>query len=350
MSKVSSVTRALTAMMLAAAPDAAAQVTYNSNPSPVADSASIREAVRGNYLEVALGRLAESRAENGSVKEFARRMISDHNAMNQQWTSLARKSAMEFLLDFGPRGKQTIDRFEDLSGTAFDQAYMAEMMRDHEDNVFVFNRMAQSAGSFEVRQLASAGAPMLREHLALSREVGGRVGVSSTAGRAGGVPPAPTPSDSDRTRRRTEADEPGTLSAEDRAFVQNVLQDHLMHIQLAQLARREAKRGETRQLADNMENEFSGWQQRWVSIAQRYQIQPPKNLGPDHRKKVERLEDASKGNVDRTYTEIAAEHLESVVPYFEKEGQAVRSAAVRELVNEELPVIRQIVAGVQEMR
>ncbi len=347
MSKVSSVTCALTAVILAAAPGAAGQVTASRTTSAVVDSASIRQAVRGNYLEVALGRLAESRAEDASVKEFARRMISDHNSMNQQWTSLANKNGMAVLLDFGPEGKQTIDRFEDLSGTRFDQAYMAEMMRDHEESLFMFQRLARSAGSAEVRQLASAGLPTIEEHLALARQVGSRVGVSSTAGRAGGVPPAPTPSDSDRTRRRIEPDDRGTLSEVDRAFVQNVLQDHLMHVQLAELARREAKRDETRRLAENMENEFEGWQQRWADIAQRYQVKPPKHLGPDHQKKVERLQDASKGRVDRTYTEIVAEHLESVVPYFEKEGQAVRSAAVRGLVNEELPVIRQIVAGVR---
>ena len=120
-----------------------------------------------------------------------------------------------------------------------------------------------------------------------------------------------------------------------------------MHVQLAKLARQKARRDETRQLAENMENEFEGWQQRWTDVAQRYQIKPPNHLGPDHQKKVERLEGASKGNVDRTYTEIVAEHLESVVPYFEKEGQAVRPTDVRGLVNEELPVIRQIVAGVR---
>jgi hypothetical protein len=123
-----------------------------------------------------------------------------------------------------------------------------------------------------------------------------------------------------------------------------------MHVQLAQLARGEARRDETRLLAANMEDEFAQWQRRWANVAERYGVKPPSRLGPDHRKKVERLEEASKGNVDRTYRQIVAEHLESVVPYFEKEGQAVRSAAVRGLVNEELPVIRQIVAGVRGMQ
>jgi putative membrane protein len=350
MSKVSSLTHALTAVMLAVAPGAAAQVTSSRDTSAVVDSAYIRQAIRGNYLEVALGRLAESRAEDSSVKDFAERMVSNHNDMNKEWIDLAQDNDMKVTVDFGPEGKQTIDRFEDLSGTRFDQAYMSEMIKDHEENLFTFQRLARWAGSAEVRQLASTGALTLQEHLALARQVGSRVGVSSTAGRAGGVPPAPTPSDSDRTRRTNEPGDGGTLSEVDRAFVQNVLQDHLMHVQLAQRARRDARSDETRQLAENMENEFEQWQERWANVAEGYGVKPPSHLGPDHRKKVERLEGASKGNVDRTYTEIVADHLESVVPYFEKEGQAVRSAAVRGLVNEELPVIRQIVAGVRRIQ
>ncbi len=348
--RVSSVTHALTAVMLAAAPAAAAQVTSSRDTSTVVDSAYIRQAVGGNYLEVALGRMAESRAEDPSVKDFAERMVSDHNDMNKEWIDLAQDNGMKVTVDFGPDGKQTIDRFEDLSGTRFDQAYMSEMIRDHEENLSAFQRLARWAGSAEVRQLASKGAPTIQGHLALARQVGSRVGVSSTAGRAGGVPPAPAPTDSDRTRRTTEPEDRGTLSSQDRAFVQNVLQDHLMHVQLAQLARREARQDETRQLAENMEDEFEGWQQRWANVAERYEVKPPSHLGPDHRQKVERREGASKGNVDRTYMQIVAEHLESVVPYFEKEGQAVQSAAVRGLVNEELPVIRQIVAGVRGIK
>jgi predicted outer membrane protein len=203
----------------------------------------------------------------------------------------------------------------------------------------MFQRLARSGGSAEVRQLASSGVPTLREHFALARQVGSRVGVSTTAERV----PAPAPSDDDREDREK-------LRGEDRAFVQNVLQDHLMHIQLAEKAQREASGDETRRLAEHMGDEFNQWQKGWEDLALRYEVKPPSHLGPLHRQKVERLDGASPGTVDRTYTEIVADHLESVVPYFEKEGQAVQAAPVRRLVNEELPVIRQIVAGVRGLQ
>ena len=366
MPKVIPVTSAFAAAILAAAPGAFAQVTQSPKPSnspwatvgqdtatgtAVSDTGYIRQAIRGNYLEVGLGRVAESRAENSDVESFAERMIEDHNSMNEEWADLARENRMAVGVDFGPNGQQTIERLEDLSGTEFDQAYMNEMLRMHELDLAAFQRMASSARSSEVRQLASSGVSTIQQHLTLARQVGARVGVSTTAGRPGGVfVPRPNPADTfarnpDRTNRderadRNARDDRGGLRAKDRGFVQEVLQDHMMHIKLAERAQRDAKSDDIRRLAERAEKDFKDWEKRWKNLADRYDIKEPGHLGNLHQDKVERLERASGRNVDRVYAQILADHLASMVPYFQKEGQDVESGAVRRLAQEELPVIR----------
>ena len=377
MSRVMPITGMLAAAVLGAASGVSAQVT-SSQDSIAADTAYIRQVVQGNFLEVGLGRRAYSEASDSAVKQFGLRMARDHNSMNDRWTELARESGMAIGLEVSPAGRQVAERLEDLEDAAFDQAYMAEMIRQHEQDLATFQRLARWARSSEVRQLASSGAPTIREHLEIARQVGSRVGVSTVAGRTTGAPaPAPTASDTGRrtagvpapsptsdTARRTATgrtgrdaradrddrdDDRGRLRGEDRAFVQNVLQDHLMHVRLAERARREARSDQTRRLAERMEEEFEDWQERWENLAKRYDLKPPSHLGRLHGQKLERLERASRGNVDRTYLAIVTEHLESVVPYFEKEGQAVRPAAVRRLVNEELPVIREILENTRRL-
>jgi putative membrane protein len=332
------------------------------------DSMFISQAIEANYLEVALGRIAESRHEDDAVGDFAERMVSEHSEMNSRWSELARNANLGTrwgVPQLSPTARATVDRLEDLDGDEFDQEYMGEMIRQHEQALAVFTRMSSSARSSDVRQLAGPSIARIRQHLTLARQVGSRVGVSTVAGQVGGVT-APDTSDDDRVRRRTDRvtradrddradrrDDRGDragLRGEDRAFIHNVLQDHLMHIQLAQLARREARTNETRQLAQRMEDEFEDWQERWEDLAERYDVRVPSRLGPLHREKVDRLERTSKNNVDRTYTRIVTDHLESVVPYFEKEGQVVRPAAARQLVDDELPVIRKILTGVRGMR
>ena len=47
------------------------------------DTASVREVVTGNLLEIQLGNLAERKASDPSVKQFAQQMVKD----TRQWTS-----------------------------------------------------------------------------------------------------------------------------------------------------------------------------------------------------------------------------------------------------------------------
>jgi putative membrane protein len=384
MPKVMPITSALVAA-LAAAPGAVAQVTSSQDsvvsPWPVgreptvsqtaADTGFIRQVIYGNATEVALGRLADSRADNDEVEDFAERMVADHNAMNAEWTDLARDNDMKVTVDFGPTGRQTIERLEDLSGSEFDQAYMSEMIRHHEQSLADLQRMATAARTSEVRALASSGASTVREHLTLARQVGSRVGISTTAGRAGGVTtPLPAPSrDSevdDRQRRTTvgrtttaNADDRddrddrtvrATLRREDRAFVENVLSDHLMHVRLAKQARREAGSPETRSLAERIEKDFGAWAQRWERFADRRNANVTSRLERHNREKLERLEKASeRKDFDRAYAAIVADHLDMMVDDYREEKNEDRPGAVRRLIEDELPVLREHLARARRL-
>jgi putative membrane protein len=385
MSRVIRITGALAAAILTAAPDALAQVTATARDSADsarrarqdsaavawrtaprgrtadtastaarADSVYIRQAIIGNTTEVRLGQVGKDRAESSEVEDFAERMGSQHDDMNDRWEALARSAKVGISLQhLRSAGGPTVERLEDLSGDAFDQAFMTEMIRRHEQDLAAFQRMSTAARSAEVRELAGDAVSDIEEHLTLARQVGSRVGVSTTAGRT----------DTTFRRRTTTGDTilddyDGTtandrrvpLRSEDRAFIQNVLQNHLMHLQLAERAKRQASRQETRRLAQRIEEDYKEWQERWVDVAERYDLNPPKGLGPLHAEKIERLERASKRNFDRTYAAIVAENMRSLLPYFRKEGQVVRPDRARRLVDEQLPLFRQILARAERLQ
>jgi putative membrane protein len=357
--------------MLVAAPGAVGQVTSSPDtarsPWPIinqtptvgdgvsADSSFIRQAMRGHYTEVALGRLAESRASNAEVEDFAERMVEDHNSMNREWGDLAQDNDMKVGVDFGEAGQQAIERLQKLSGTAFDQAYMSEMIREHEQALAAFQQMAKSASSSEVRLLASSGMSTIREHLASAQQVGSLVGVSSTAGRAGGVPtPVPAPSSDDRTRRATTDDrndnERPALGGADRTFVDNVLSDHLMHIRLAKRAERESDRDAIRGLAERIDRDFTKWSERWEKFADRREAEVNSHLTRHNREKLQRLEKASDRNeLDRAYADIVADHLEVMALDFRDTRQRTKTPEIRRLIDDELPVIRDLLARARQV-
>jgi len=322
--------------------------TPNSSGGVSSDSSFIRQTIRGNYTEVALGRLAGSRATNAEVKDFAKRIVSDHNDMNKEWVDLAQDNDMKVTVEFGPAGQQSIDRLEGLSGAAFDQAYMSEMIREHEQDLAALQRMATSARSSEVRQLSSTGASTVREHLTLAQQIGSQVGVSSTAGRVGGVT-----NDGNNAENRDDHDanhnERASLGAADRAFVDNVLRDHLMHIRLAKQAQHQGS-DEVKDLAERVEKEFTKWSERWENFADKRDAEVSSKLQPHNKEKLDRLKKAKdREEFDRAYADLVADHLELMVQDFQAAGERTQTPAVQRLAKDELPVIRDLHSRAQRL-
>ena len=97
--------------------------------------------------------------------------------------------------------------------------------------------------------------------------------MATTAGRVGTTNPSPSPypapNSTDHARRTTTTGAAANeanghddhtappLSKEDRAFVDNVLDDHLLHARLARVVQRDARLDETKDLAKRVENEMT---------------------------------------------------------------------------------------------
>jgi putative membrane protein len=62
-------------------------------------------------------------------------------------------------------------RLSKLSGEDFDRAYMAEMLRDHKEDVADFTRESKSAHDPEVKSFATETLPTLQEHLKQAQTV-----------------------------------------------------------------------------------------------------------------------------------------------------------------------------------
>src|ERR1044071_100732 len=96
-----------------------------------ADSHFMKKAADGGMAEVELGQLATQKASNSDVKAFGQRMVDDHGKANEQLKQLAAEKHVDLPQEPGAKHKATKARLEQLSGTEFDQAYVAEMVKDH---------------------------------------------------------------------------------------------------------------------------------------------------------------------------------------------------------------------------
>jgi putative membrane protein len=306
------------------------------------DSSFIREATAGNVLEVRLGNLAEGKATNSEVKQFAQRMVTDHTRMEQQWSALAARNGLP-PVTLDQAQEQDVTRLEKLSGAEFDRAYMATMIRDHQLDAEAFRSRGASAHSAQVRQLAASGLTTIEQHLSMAQQVGSTVGASTAVAV---VPQATQPTvTSQNARVAPQRVKGGSDEVKaDREFIQDVAAANMMEIRLGQMAQQKATGSEARRLADRLVTDFTRWQDRWTGMASRNGMPFQPGMGDLHRQKVERLQKASKAQFDRVYVRTVVENLQALVPYFQKEGRSARSAPVRNLVEDELPTLQQHLA------
>jgi putative membrane protein len=164
-----------------------------------ADHAFVTEAARGGLAEVELGQLASEKASSDQVKQFGQRMVRDHTKANNELKSLAQSKNITLPTDLDAKSKATRDRLSNLSGAAFDRAYMQDMLTDHRKDVSDFRKESQSGKDAEVKAWAARTLPTLEEHLKLAEDTSrGAVGTSgsSSTGTRGTTGTSPRPGSS----------------------------------------------------------------------------------------------------------------------------------------------------------
>src|SRR5262245_61346917 len=145
-----------------------------------ADHHFVMEAAEGGMAEVELGQLAADKASNAKVKEFGQRMVTDHGKAGDELKTIASSKSITLPTTINAKHKATKDRLSKLSGPAFDRAYMAEMVKDHQADATAFHKQATTGHDAEIKAWASKTGTMVDEHLKMARDVQKEVGVKAT--------------------------------------------------------------------------------------------------------------------------------------------------------------------------
>jgi putative membrane protein len=147
---------------VAAGQGSATQKSSNTNAS---DQQFLRKAADDNLAEVEMGRLALQKASSQDVKNFAQTMVRDHGKTKEELEKIARTKRVDIPKTPGAKNKAAQDRLAKFSGEQFDSAYMAEMLKDHKDDVTTFRRELNSAQDMDIKQFADKSMPTLESHL-----------------------------------------------------------------------------------------------------------------------------------------------------------------------------------------
>jgi putative membrane protein len=163
-------------MMLARALGAAAILGFMAHPAlaqaiPEQDQEFAQKAAEGGLMEVQLGQLAQQQAKDQQVVEFGQRMVQDHGQANEKLMAIAEQKAIQLPQELSGDAQQKYEEMQQLSGAEFDEAYMDEMVEDHEKDIELFEQQAESGEDPDLRTFAEGALPTLREHLELAKQI-----------------------------------------------------------------------------------------------------------------------------------------------------------------------------------
>ena len=137
-----------------------------------------------NTAEARLGKLAQSNASNGDVKEFAQQMIKDHEDLNQQLKDAADKEGDALPTDLDQEHTDLYNRLSNLSGADFDKAYMSAMIKGHTKAIAAFNDEIKTPSQTPVELWAEQTLPKLKMHAEMAKKTAKEVGAPDDSAAA----------------------------------------------------------------------------------------------------------------------------------------------------------------------
>jgi putative membrane protein len=140
-----------------------------------ADRDFIINAAKGGKAEVELGTLASEHAQNPAVKQFGRRMVTDHSEANAKLQQIAQQKGISLPTDLPDDAQQLKQQLTSAQGMQFDKTYIQNMVQDHQKDVAEFQKEAEEGQDPDIKNFAATTLPTLKQHLQLAESTASKV-------------------------------------------------------------------------------------------------------------------------------------------------------------------------------
>jgi putative membrane protein len=141
------------------------------NGPSAGDSLFVKKALQGGIAEVQLGQLTLQKSNNDQVKQFAQKMIDDHTKLGDQMKPIAQQVGVSVPTEPSKKDKQTMAKLQALSGSAYDQAYIKDMVKDHKQDLSDFQMEASNGQDAAVKDAATQGSQIISQHLQMAQQL-----------------------------------------------------------------------------------------------------------------------------------------------------------------------------------
>ena len=131
----------------------------------VADNDFVLAAAQGGMTEVKLGELAAQKAVRDDVKAFGQMMVKDHSAINADLKALAALKGVTLPEGLDVKHQRMVDKMAALTGSGFDDAYVADMVKGHKKDSKSFKVESAKTEDADIKSFLDKSIPVVDEHL-----------------------------------------------------------------------------------------------------------------------------------------------------------------------------------------
>ncbi len=163
-------------------------------PCFAADSAQdfVDKAAAGGMFEVDSSRIAEGKAQDPGVKDFAHKMIEDHGAANAKLATIAGEQKLKVPTQLDAKHKGDLDALQN-GKDPFDGSYI-QMQRDaHSDAVTLFESYARDGDNAELKTFAQETVPALKTHKDMIEKIAAALDTNTSSSETPKVTVGDTP-------------------------------------------------------------------------------------------------------------------------------------------------------------
>ena len=135
------------------------------------DQEFFTKAAAGGMAEVEAAQLALAKSSSAGVQEFAAMMVKDHTKANEKLKKLAKQKNVTLPTEPDAKHQATKKKLQDVSGPAFDQAYVQAQISDHEATEALLKDQIANGKDPDAKAFAKQTLPTVSAHLAKVREL-----------------------------------------------------------------------------------------------------------------------------------------------------------------------------------
>lgn len=130
-----------------------------------ADQSFLRNTMENNEAQVRMSRLAEQKSSSQDIKQFSQQMVKVHTDLDTQLQPVAKKLNVEAPKGPSKKEKKEIAKLQDLSGPAFDSAYIEDMANEQQQSLKQFHDEGEDSQNPALQQAVKQDTPILDQHL-----------------------------------------------------------------------------------------------------------------------------------------------------------------------------------------